>query len=148
MHVPTGLGCYFMPVILVYSDTKGCCGSRASQWSSVTDLVASWAEGAASQGARLVSVGCLLLSSHQLAVLQTPCLTSVVLFPWDVQGGCLLGSLIQVFTFKFFGKRKTNTRWKQRKYTPSPAFAEVGIPFSLCSEPDLWLLPPSCWFGG
>lgn len=30
-HLPTGLGCYCMPVILVYSDAKGWCGSTGSR---------------------------------------------------------------------------------------------------------------------
>lgn len=80
MLLPTGLGCCCTPVILVYSDTKGWCGSTDSQRSWVTNLVVSWAEGAPSRGARLVSVDCHL-SPHQLAGLQSPCLTSVVLFP-------------------------------------------------------------------
>lgn len=148
--LPTGVGCCCMPVILVCSDTKGWCGSADSQRSCVTDLVTSWSEGAPSQGARLVSVGCLLLSSHQLVVLQTPSLTSIFLFPQGIHNGCLMGLLIQLFTFNLNKKtQKTLTllcmtpRWKQRKYTPSPACANVGIPFSFCCEPGLWLLPPS-----
>ena len=144
-----------MPVILVYPDTKGWCGSTDGQRSRVTDLVTSWSEGAPSQGTRLVSAGCLLLSAHQLVGLQTPRLTSVVLFPWGIHDGCLMlnGITNSTFYFSFFGGKKPQQtllyiipRRKQRKYTLSPAFAKVGILISLCSEPDLHFLPLSCWF--
>lgn len=62
-----------------------------------------------------------------------------------------MGQWIQLFTFNLKKPAPSHTllyispAWEQRTYIPHPALAEVAIPFWLCSEPDLWLFPLSCW---